>query len=75
VLETNYQCCAQIERYNRCRHDDLRLEHKLLTHDWSMLVNFVLLGMCVVDEWLLYAGAHGPAGGAHPEPGLQKPFS
>jgi len=28
-------CCAQLDRRNRCRKDDLRLEHKLGTHDWS----------------------------------------
>jgi len=28
-----------------------------------MLVNLFLLGMCVVDAWLLYSGARG--GGAH----------
>jgi len=61
VVETYYQCCAQIDRHNRCRQDDLRLEHKLVTHDWSMRVNLSLLGMCVVDAWLLYAGARGPA--------------
>ena len=61
VMKTYYQCCAQIDRHNRCRQDDLRLEHKLVTHDWSMRVNLSLLGMCVVDAWLLYAGARGPA--------------
>jgi len=61
VVETYYQCCAQIGRHNRCRQDDLRLEDELVTHDWSMRVNLSLLGMCVVDAWLLYAGARGPA--------------
>jgi len=57
VAETYYGCCAQIDRHNRCRQDDLRLEHKLVTHDWSMRVNLSFLGMCVVDAWLLYSGA------------------
>jgi len=34
VAETYYGCCAQIDRHNRCRQDDLRLENKLVTHDW-----------------------------------------
>ena len=34
VAETYYGCCAQIDRHNRCRQDDLRLENKLFTHDW-----------------------------------------
>jgi len=63
VAETYYACCAQIDRHNRCRQDDLRLENKLVTHDWSMRVNLSLLGMCVVDAWLLYSGAR--RGGAH----------
>jgi len=63
VAETYYGCCAQIDRHNRCRRDELRLENKLVTHDWSMRVNLSLLGMCVVDAWLLYSGARG--GRAH----------
>jgi len=59
VVETYFECCAQVDRHNRCRQDDLRLENKLVTHDWSMRVNLSLLGMCVVDTWLLYSGAHG----------------
>ena len=59
VAETYYTCCSQIDRHNRCRQDDLRLEHKLVTHDWSMRVNLSLLGMCEVDAWMLYSGARG----------------
>jgi len=61
VAEIYYGCCAQIDRHNRCRQDDLRLEHKLGTHDWSQRVNLSLLGICIVDSWLLHAGARGPA--------------
>lgn len=63
VAEVYYATCAQIDRHNRCRQDDLRLEHKLGTHDWSLRVNLTLLGMCLVDAWLLYSGAR--AGLAH----------
>ena len=63
VAETYYCCCSQIDRHNRCRQDDLRLEHKLVTHDWSMRVNLSLLGMCIVDSLLLYSGARGAAAG------------
>jgi len=44
--EAYYRCCSQNDRHNRCRQDDLRLEHKLVTHDWSMRVKMSLLGMC-----------------------------
>jgi len=59
VAQAYYECCAQIDRHNRCRQNDLQLEHKLPTHDWSMRVSVSLLGMCVVDSWLLYSGARG----------------
>ena len=59
VAEIYYSCCAQIDRHNRCRQDDLRLEHKLGTHDWSQRVNIYLLGVCIVDAWLLHSGARG----------------
>ena len=61
VVETYYQRCAQTDRHNRCRQDDFQPEHKLITHDWSMRVNLSLFGMCVVDAWMLYSGAHGTA--------------
>jgi len=59
MAQANYKCCAQIDRHNRCRQSDLRLELKLATHDWSMRVNLSLLGMCIVDSWLLYSAASG----------------
>lgn len=48
-----------MDRRNLRREDDFRLETNLVTHDWSMRVNLSLLGMCVVNTWLLYSGAHG----------------
>lgn len=59
VAQEYYECCAAIDRHNRCRQDDLRLEHKLVTHDWSKRVGMSLLGMCAVDAWMLYTGARG----------------
>jgi len=61
VAQVYYQCCAQIDRHNRCRQDDLRLEHNYGTHDWSSRVNLSILGMCVVDSWMLYSGSRGHA--------------
>jgi hypothetical protein len=37
------------------------LERKYVMHDWSMRVNLSLLGMCIVDAWLLHSGARGAA--------------
>jgi hypothetical protein len=61
VDEVYYSACAQIDRHNRCRQDDLMLERKYVTHDWSMRVNLSLLGTCIVDAWLLHSGARGAA--------------
>lgn len=61
VSELHYGCCAQIDRNNRCRHYVHQLERKLRTHDWSMRVNITLLGICIMDAWLLYLWARGAA--------------
>eukprot|EP00170_Pyropia_yezoensis_P000630 contig_2981_g631 len=44
------------------RQDDLQLERKYITHDWSMRVNLTLLAICIVDAWMLYTGARVAAG-------------
>jgi hypothetical protein len=59
VAELYYDCCAMIDRHNRCRQDDLMLERKFVTMDWSVRVGHSLLGMIIVDSWLLYVGARG----------------
>ena len=51
--------CGAIGKHNRCRQDDLQLEKKLGTIDWSMCVNVSIFGMCVVDSWLAYRGCKG----------------
>ena len=59
VVETYYSSCSQVDRHNRCRQDDLTLEKKIETMDWSFRVNTSLLGICIVDSWLLYKGGCG----------------
>jgi hypothetical protein len=59
VAELYYDCCAMIDRHNRCRQDDLMLERKFAAVDWSVRVGHSLLGMTIVDSWLLYVGARG----------------
>jgi len=63
VAAAYYRFCSPIDRCHRCRQDDVRLDHKLFTNDWSMRVNMSLLGMCIADSWLLYSGARGDVGG------------
>jgi hypothetical protein len=60
VAELYYLPGAMIDRHNRCRQDDLLLERKYHTQDWSIRVNHSLIGNVIVDSWLLYAGASGP---------------
>ena len=56
VAENYYRACAASDQHNRCRQDYLMLERKLQTHDWSFRINCSILGIIVVDSWLLYAG-------------------
>ena len=58
MLQTYYGVCSMIDRHNRCRQDDLRMEKKVETKDWSFRVNFSLLSICVVDSWLLFNGVN-----------------
>jgi hypothetical protein len=50
-----YDTCAAIDRHNRCRQDDLMLERKMKTHDWSNRVTMSVLGMCIVVTWYAYS--------------------
>jgi hypothetical protein len=59
VVEAYYSACAQIDRHDRCRQADLMLERKVGTHDWSFRVNCSLLGMIIVDAFLVYSGGRG----------------
>lgn len=62
VAETYYSACAAIDKHNRCRQDDLRLEREIVTLDWSKLVGLSILGIIIVASWLLYTGAQGGEG-------------
>ena len=54
VCETYYATCAAVDRHNRCRQHDLKLEKKFQTKRWFLRVNTSILAMIVVDAWLLY---------------------
>ena len=66
VAETYYTAASQIDRHNRCRQDDLKLEKKFRVKEWSQRVNTSLLAMCIVDAWLLYKGNRGSRGSISP---------
>jgi hypothetical protein len=50
-----YGACGMIDWRNCCRQDDLQLERKLGTQDWSRWVNTAPFGMCVVDSSYAYS--------------------
>jgi len=53
--ETYYNTCGLIDRHNRCRQDDLKIEKKLRTTKWDVRVNMSIFAMIVVDTWLVYS--------------------
>ena len=55
ATELYYSACGIIDRHSRARQDTLRLEAKLETHVWSWCVNMTILGIIVVDTWLVYS--------------------
>ncbi len=61
AAEEYYDACGMIDRHNRSRQDNLQLERKLGTKEWHRRVNFTILGMIVVDTWLVWKGIHGEA--------------
>jgi hypothetical protein len=54
IAEIYYDTCGAIDRHNRCRQDDLCIEKKVQTINWSTRVNLSIFGMIVVDSWLVY---------------------
>jgi hypothetical protein len=56
AAEVYYRACASADRHNRSRQDDLMLERKLETKDWSVRVNLSLFGMCVIDAYYVAKG-------------------
>ena len=49
-----YTTCGAIDRYNRLCQDDLCIEKKIETKDWSWRVNLSIFSMIVVDTWLVF---------------------
>jgi hypothetical protein len=59
AAEIYYDTASSIDQHNRCHQDDLSIERKLGTWDWSKRVNLSILGMCVVDSWFVYQACTG----------------
>ena len=56
AAEEYYAANDKIDQHNRFWQDDLMMERKLRTMDWDVQVNQTLLGMCMVDSYLLAQG-------------------
>ena len=58
VYEIYYDTCAAIEQQNRHCQDTLQIEKKMQTKSWDKRVTTFLfvVGMYVVDAWLMYKG-------------------
>ena len=54
-----YGACGKIDQHNKLRQSSLMLETKLKTTVWSRRVNMSLLGMMIVDSFLLAQGCQG----------------
>jgi hypothetical protein len=50
----NYTTCGVIDRINRLCQDDLRIDKKIETKDWSRRVNLSIFSMIVVDTWSVF---------------------
>ena len=55
AAEIYYSTCGKIDQHNRQRHDTLKLEKKVETNDWLKRVNLSILGMIIVDSYLVYS--------------------
>jgi hypothetical protein len=54
IAEMYYSTYGAIDRHNRLCQDDLRIEKKIKTKDWSRRVNLSIFSMIVVDTWLVF---------------------
>ncbi|KAI2501844.1 Transposase IS4 [Fragilaria crotonensis] len=75
IAEVYHTTCGAINRHNRYRQDDLRIEKKVETKDWSVRVNLSIFAMIVVDTWLVYnAFKNGTSSAQQQRKCLQKEF-
>lgn len=57
VCEVYYNTCAAIDQNNRHRQDTLKLEKKIETTNWATRLGTTILGIILVDTWLVFRGA------------------
>ena len=54
VCEVYYSAWSKINQHNRCRQEALDIEKKIEVKELSLRVNMSILGMCIVDSWLVF---------------------
>lgn len=54
--------CGVIDRHNSCPQDDLKLERKIGSKNSSVRANMTILGMCIVESFLVCKGVFEGAG-------------
>ena len=54
-----YNWCVVVDRHNRCRQIDLKLETKLVTKNSSKRINMSLLSICIINTWFAYSDVLG----------------
>lgn len=57
MQEKYYTANAKVNQHNQNRQDDLKLERKIRTVDWSQRVNLSIFGVICVDTYLVYTRA------------------
>ena len=54
AAEIYYGTCAKIDQHNRRRVDTLSIDRKIETKDWAKRINLSILGMILVDSFLVF---------------------
>ncbi len=76
IAEIYYTTCDAIDRHNRYCQDNLWIEKKVITKDWSVCINLSIFAMIVVDTWLVYnAFKNGTLSAQQQRKSLQKEFN
>jgi len=57
--EEFYGSAAQIDRHNRSRQANLKIETKYVTKDWDKRVNLSIVSIIIVDSWYFKDGVLG----------------
>jgi len=61
AAELHFSACGMIDRHNRIRQDDLKLERKVGTQTWDKRVGLSIFGVIMADAHLLYSKCTGDA--------------